>query len=158
MGESGLVRNFVCVFFRCGFLRGFCEIWAVNAVFLWIECGELSGKDGLLGGWILGVVDFAVFGDLFWDSGRFAPLGNAGLFAPLRMTSKGKDSWGKGFLSHPSQKREGWGTRSFEVIWERTTATTNTGILRFAQNDDIKRLQGRPKNQQQGQKQQPRHP
>jgi hypothetical protein len=49
-GESGLVRDFVWDFFVGCFWRGFCEIWAVNAVGLWFVCGELSGERGLLVG------------------------------------------------------------------------------------------------------------
>jgi hypothetical protein len=102
----------------CGFLRGFRKIWALNVVFLWTGCGELSGKDGLLadGFWGLWILQF--FG-IYFLGARVASLPSEmrGFFAALRMTG--------------NYKRK------------TTTATTktNTWILRFAQNDDIKRLQ-----------------
>jgi hypothetical protein len=76
-GESGLVHDFVWDFFVCGFWRGFCEIWAVNAVFWWTGRGELSGKDGLLKGvfWGLWILQFL---GIYLGSGRFAPFRNAG--------------------------------------------------------------------------------
>jgi hypothetical protein len=69
--------------------------------------------------WVsLGVVDFAGFWDLF--------------------------SGGLGSLRSPWEMR----VLSFARKWQakattktKTTAKTNTGILRFAQNDDIKQLQ-----------------
>ena len=37
--------------------------------------------------------------------------------------SNGKSWLGKGVHSHPSQKREGWGTRTLLAPWRKTTAT-----------------------------------
>jgi hypothetical protein len=85
-GESGLVHDFCSGFFEACFLRGFCEIWAVNAVFWWAGCGELSGKRGLLVGGFWGLWILRFFGIYFEGLGgglgvRFARSANTPPFA-----------------------------------------------------------------------------